>query len=235
MIRFGFTLIELVFAIVIMGIAILAIPTMTQVNDRGVTNNLKQEAIFAGVAKMMQVLSYPWDENSINLDNNSSLDLERPVDIVGDTTNYARRDINGTVNLTSEYRVGQIRGVDFHRKLMVYDNNITDDNRTSIITALGNNNPNVVALDELAGSYSLVNAGASAVGYKDSYTNVVNVGYVPDGGSSPTPYNFSNTLGTTPTHMKIVSVQVSDGNGIVTTLYAYSANIGQADFYSRRY
>ena len=60
----AFTMIELIFAIVIIGITVISLPMMTQATSKGMESNLAQEAIFAASAELNQALSYKWDRNS---------------------------------------------------------------------------------------------------------------------------------------------------------------------------
>ncbi len=61
----AFTMIELIFAIVIVGISVLSLPMMMQINSKGIENNIIQEAIFATSARLNYVLSNQWDPNSL--------------------------------------------------------------------------------------------------------------------------------------------------------------------------
>jgi len=61
----AFTLIELIFAIVIIAITVVSLPMMTQVISKGIEKNLLQEAIFAGAAVLNESVSAKWDENSV--------------------------------------------------------------------------------------------------------------------------------------------------------------------------
>lgn len=60
----AFTMIELIFAIVIIGISVISLPMMIQATGKSMENSLAQEAIFAASAQLNQVLSYKWDINS---------------------------------------------------------------------------------------------------------------------------------------------------------------------------
>jgi prepilin-type N-terminal cleavage/methylation domain-containing protein len=62
----AFTLIELIFSIVIIGFAVLSLPIMTQVSTKAISNSLAIEAIFLASSKLNQNLS---DLNVTNLDN----------------------------------------------------------------------------------------------------------------------------------------------------------------------
>ncbi|MDD2449211.1 MAG: prepilin-type N-terminal cleavage/methylation domain-containing protein [Sulfurimonas sp.] len=77
--RRAFTLIELIFAIVIISIAVISLPMMTQVNNRGIENSMVSEAIFAASTELMNASAGYWDANSMH-DNNRS-HLSRVIDI----------------------------------------------------------------------------------------------------------------------------------------------------------
>ena len=63
--RFAFTLIELIFAIVIIGLAVIALPSMSSVNSNNIEDSLVQEAVYGAAEKLSRVLAYHWDDNSI--------------------------------------------------------------------------------------------------------------------------------------------------------------------------
>ncbi len=65
----AFSMIELIFAIVIIGISVISLPMMSQATSKGVEGNLVQEAIFAASTELNQVLSYQWDENAMDGSN----------------------------------------------------------------------------------------------------------------------------------------------------------------------
>jgi len=71
--RFAFTMIELIFAIVIIAISVMSLPMMAVVTQRGMENNIVQEAIFAASAELMGATSGYWDENSMQDINVSHL------------------------------------------------------------------------------------------------------------------------------------------------------------------
>lgn len=76
-------MIELVIAIVVMGIAVMTLPLML---ERTQTNNafvMQQEAILAAKTKLGDIITYPWDDNSLQndivavLDTNGDNDYNR--------------------------------------------------------------------------------------------------------------------------------------------------------------
>jgi len=70
-VRYAFTLIELIFAIVIIAISVISLPMVNQVITSSMENSLTQEAIFASVSEINIATTYVWDETSL-LDTNLS-------------------------------------------------------------------------------------------------------------------------------------------------------------------
>lgn len=228
--RTAFTMIELIFAIIVISIVVISMPMMMKTNEDAVAGNIVQEALFASSAKMMQVLSYPWDENSTD---NTGV-YGKVIDISGGTAAYnggtaayKRSDAN------SSYRVGHILQ-DNHRRFHDYTSpyaNTIGALATNVATptALNNTGQTNVPFD---------NPLSSATGYKKNYTMDVNVSYIADG--NPTAgnvnsFNFDTTTVGGPTNMKLITVTIKDANGDLTRLRSYSANIGEFDFAKRRF
>lgn len=70
-------MIELVFAIVIMGIAVMSLPLiLTQVQNSN-SFALRQEVILSLKTKLSYIMAYPWDENTYDSESN----MERFLDI----------------------------------------------------------------------------------------------------------------------------------------------------------
>lgn len=155
--RFAFTMIELLFAIVIIAIAVLSLPVMTQVNARGVENNLVQEAIFSASAELMAASTGYWDLNSMQ-DNNSS-SMSRVIDI-GNVCN------NNTLSTRHRLRPGHI-DQPMHRRCL--NNSGTDPANI--------NDPTFVNLDNAAHAFEniFIDTVTNASGYKESYQSRVAV------------------------------------------------------------
>ena len=97
----AFTMIELIFAIVVISITIISLPMMMQVNSKGMESNIAQEAIFAASVELMQASTGYWDANSMK-DINIS-DYSRVI------------NINGDCNSSTKLRPGHINQP-FHRR-----------------------------------------------------------------------------------------------------------------------
>ena len=87
--RFAFTMIELIFAIVIIAISVMSLPMMAQVNQKGIEQGILQEAIFAASAELMGASAGIWDKRS--LDDEALSDIPRVINISGDCTADKRR------------------------------------------------------------------------------------------------------------------------------------------------
>jgi len=147
--RYAFTMIELIFAIVIIAIAVVSLPVMTNATQKGVEQNIIQEAIFAASSQLMGVLAGYWDERSME-DANLS-DYSRVIDLSGDC------------NTTTRLRPGHI-AQPFHRRCL-------DSNTTGGLNATGGTyyslDDAVAAVNGTADIFD--NPNASATGYKDTY------------------------------------------------------------------
>jgi prepilin-type N-terminal cleavage/methylation domain-containing protein len=149
--RYAFTIIELIFAIVIIAIAVVSLPIMTNATQKGVKQNILQEAIFAASAQLMGITAGYWDERSME-DNNLS-NLSRVIDIGGDC------------NATTRLRPGHI-AQPFHRRCL-------DSNTTIGLDTTGGN---FYSLDDAVADVNNTpaifdNPNADEQGYKDTYTS----------------------------------------------------------------
>lgn len=210
---------------------------MNLINAKATEGSVSQEAIFASSAKLMQTLSFPWDENSSDIEQilEGATVLSGVVKIPNGTTSL---DFNNTV-----CRPGLIA-----RRCRIDQNgwevnvsNLLNDN-TSLL---------VRGLDDSNGTNGLLSG--SAEGYKNQYRTVTTVAYVSDNidsGGGGIDYNASHPFGansfifsdvniTGPTSLRLLTVtteQLKDGAWApVTVLRAYGANIGEIKPYKRTY
>ncbi|MFT7860824.1 MAG: type II secretion system protein [Sulfurimonas sp.] len=201
--RTAFTMIELIFAIVIMGIAVVSLPVMTQTTDKNVEASIVQEAIFASETILNEAMAYYWDENS-QYDESTSGDLSRVINTAG--------CIAGTPNK----RIGHV-----NRRCL------------SDITAIGVANNNAVdnTLDYLENYWNnrdVITGIASAGTYKDDnpYKATVTVTQC-DGGGCVDFGTLNNA------DIKEIEVVIQQDGAIITLLRGYSANIGDVEIAKR--
>lgn len=235
--RKAFTLIELVFAIVIVAIIVLSVPMMNLINAKATEGSISQEAIFASSAKLMQTLSFPWDENSTDFEQilEGATVLSGIVKIPNGTTSL---DFNNTV-----CRPGFIA-----RRCR------TDQDGWEVnVSNLGNDYPSplIRGLDDANGTF-MVNNTTSSEGYKNQYHMTVDVSYVSDNthsGGGAIDYNasdpfggdlfvFSSTASANKTNLRLITISTfrqDDDVNPVTVLRTYGANIGEIKPYRRTY
>lgn len=212
----AFSMIELIFAIVIIGITVISLPMVNQVISQSTESNLVQEAIFASSTEINQILSYRWDESSIQ--NN---------DILSKVIWADSSDCNSSTKL----RPGHINAP-LHRKCL--------DNNATAITAAANlgldtgesttaDSDDIDDFNGDAKSIFIDNSGGGTIvsskGYKKDYNSTVTVSYA----------NFDPDF-IADNNIKKVTLNISDTSGnLITRLSAFSANIGEVDYYKRNY
>ncbi len=194
--RLAFTMIELIFAIVIIGIAVLSLPVMIQINSKGIESNIVQEAIFAASSQLMAASSGYWDVVSMN--DNSVSHISRVLNIGGDCN-------------SDRLRPGHIEQP-LHRRCLDADT-VPSNSSDNIYQNLDN----AVVTDEnlLIDTTTGTSATASAKGYKKLYTSSISI-------------NITDNI-------KKVTSTIKDGGNTVVVLKLLSANIGEIDYYKRRF
>lgn len=150
--RFAFTLIELIFAIVIIAITVGTLPMLNQTISKGIDANLVQEAIFAAVTELNEAVTGNWDDHSIEYGTNS----------------YARViNHNGKCNALSKLMPGHINEP-LHRRCL---------NDTSRTPADSSVDANVTSLDDMEHLKEniFVDSVTDGSGYKEKYFSTVDV------------------------------------------------------------
>ena len=65
-VRSAIAMIELIFAIVVMGIALMSAPMLIATASKSTTVALQQEGINEAASRVSMILTYPWDQNDTN-------------------------------------------------------------------------------------------------------------------------------------------------------------------------
>ncbi|MDQ7059829.1 MAG: type II secretion system protein [Sulfurimonas sp.] len=146
----AFTMIELIFAIVIIAISVLSLPMMSQITSKNIEGSLVQEAIFAASAELNQIISFSWDENSM------------------DTNTFLSRVAWGSdCNATTKLRSGHISRP-YHRRCT---DNILGP------TAITNGSSTFLNDINTTAHSIFINSGGSSTGYKKTYNSQFTVSY----------------------------------------------------------
>lgn len=240
--RHAFTMIELIFAIVVMSIVVLSLPMIMQTDNSGREKNLAQEAALAASSKLSQVLSFQWDERSLSWED------------LSENHQTIARILDGTNAITTAFDRNVTTGARVNNGHRIFFNAVTN------ATALGDDNTTLVNGFEAAvgmdeqnitfGANSGFDVGflASAAGYKKDYQIQVDIlrtndALNPAGGL--VDYTQTNLVGANrfifaqgdaggQTNLRCARVSIQDSGGkLITTLYGYSANIGEYSVASR--
>lgn len=213
--RYAFTMIELIFAIVVISITVISLPMMTQATSKSIEGNLVQEAIFASSAKLNEVMTYKWDENSTPQDSIYSQVIWTSIN-----------DCNQTTKLRSGHIDQQL-----HRKCL--DNNFSIIKPTATLGLEANDNNIPDDIDDFNNVSTPIftdNSGAgvisSAEGYKNPYRMDINVSYAAFGTAAAASKNIKRID---------ISIINSDTNLTTTVLHTYSANIGETYYFKRSF
>lgn len=215
MMRHAMSMIELVVAIVIMGITVMTLPLiLTQVQNNNAFA-MQQEAILAAKAKIGDILTYEWDNKSYDDNASRSFVLDTPT---GDSE-LAR--FNG------QLRRGHVNA-ESRRKFYATETNAT--------TTLGMEGVTFNDIDDFTGrppnriTATLESAGT--LDYVFDLNLATTVNYVADDANYTAStingfaFNFANAPAI-PTNIKTISVTVSGGDQNIT-LRAFTCNIGEA-------
>lgn len=221
------SMIELVIAIVVMGIAMMALPLML---TRTQSNNefaMQQEAILAARTQIGDILSYRWDENSINSDLVSAvLDTDSP------TLNFKRYpDINST------RRIGHIKS-DKRRKYFT-----ASTPASAILGPDGAGNLDDIDDFKDTNKSIITNIGeeaAAGLDYRFDFNMSTNVVYVDDNFILGNPFIFKINATVLPipnatSNIKMIEIKTTGANINNFVLRAYSANIGEGQLLRRDY
>jgi len=200
----AFTLIELIFAIVVIAISVVSLPMMTQATSKAIDSNLIQEAIFAASAELNSAVTPHWDENSLEDNENS---LSRVIDdgsCQDDSSKIDYRHKKGHINQP------------LHRRCL-------QNSSTSISNA--KTNELVFSLNDMEkNNQNLSNDNSgTAHGYKQEYSTTISV--------SNSNISFGKLVNST--NLKKLTVDIKIDDKTVTKLFTYSANIGEVDYYKK--
>ena len=218
MVKKAFTLIELVVAIVVIGIAMMSVPLLLSQASKSNEFNINQEAILAGVTKISSILTYPWNETN-------SSGILQVFDVTNGDSNLSRYPDNNSTR-----RIGHFKEK-YRRKF--YDN-ITEANST-----LGHDKGNEFDdIDDFNGEHFSVQNGGTG-DYLKELNLSVGVYYISDNANySQNPLNFPLSISSTvpTTNIKMVEVNVTDkDHHLITTLKAFSTNIGSYELLYRTF
>lgn len=211
----AFSLIELLFSIVIIGLTVFILPKLMSQSNRSEDIAMTNDMIYAVESNIYGVLTYSWDENSKDgLNPNKILNTSS-------TANGLNEDNS------SGYRVGHIQGRTrrtFHSPA------------STASVSLGKEGSIIDDLDDFDGNvFSIASVGE--IDYINEFNVSTNIDYVDDA-TNNTMYESSETIDFvlglstgSSRHIKQVACSAySSSKDINITLKAYSSNIGEGTY-----
>lgn len=220
------SMLELVIAIVVMGIAVMSLPLILTQSQNANAVALQQEVILATKTKLGYILSYEWDANSY--DANAS--VSRVLDTNGSTS------ANLAFYTTTTHRTGHVIA-DNRRRLR--------DNMAAPTTDGGANWGNVALndIDDFDAKSESTTIVAADMDYIFNLELNSTVQYISDAPNVGTPYNNSQDINfsfnaasapANPTNIKMITVRTRDtSNNVNVLLRSFASNIGESTFAKR--
>jgi len=214
----AFTMIELIFAIVIISITVVAMPLVLLQNANSQEMTLKQEGITLTSTKISQMLTFSWDPLSPPL--GALMSTANALDVAGG----AAPRVAGT-----DFRVGHFPGTLRRRMTPASAPRAAGAIAAGAAASINDFNGNIVTM-----------GAPSARGFKRDFRLTTVVRYV----TEPANYNATtivNNFGTPSGVSNIKMIRVSTDEQIngawvpSIRLSSFSSNIGEAEFFKRRY
>jgi type II secretory pathway pseudopilin PulG len=216
--RSAFSLIELVFAIVIIAISVMTIPLMLSQSSNNDSFSIMQESILAARTKIGNVLSWEWDRNS-----SVGTGYIRVLDVKNGDSELDR-------NHTDVFRLGHLN---YPKRRRFHDGNLTDKTFPSNVV----DNVNIEAISDFDTNVTAMDANSS-LDYVTDFNITTSVSYISDiADYNATTINFGfNVAGESitdinkSTNIKMVEVLVETVGGNPFRFRTFSCNLGQTDY-----
>lgn len=222
--RPAIAMIELIFAIVVMGIVMMSAPMLLSTANQSGYTAIQQESISEAATQMSIMMDYPWDENDTNGSHATVLNVTSgDAALAGNTTTGGLRKRRAGTPMLSHRLYISYDGSEFNASTIGLDG-------TETIDDIDDFNGTTVNLNEVVAStkdYIDVNI---SIDRNVSYMSDAAVNYSTGGGGtlSYTP-DFNTTAPTT--NIKRLQVTLTSTSGVTElsktiTLHAFSCNIG---------
>lgn len=203
--RSAFSMIELIFAIVLIALVVVAVPGMITRNVQTLSGSLVQQELFIAARTASELLTQPWDTNSI--DTTTSRAYTKVLDTAAGGSLARVSDAAGNL---LPFRIGHIRQ-DNHRRF--------------------HNDP--AAASSFPSSYQIPKDSAMPSLPKDTNLSIVS-GWSGEN-SATFFANTPSTAGLAAVKMATITVKNTKDTSRTVTLRVYLADIGEYSYASRRF
>ncbi len=224
--RPAIAMIELIFAIVVMGIVLMSAPMLISTAAKSGYVAIQQEAIHEAASHLNMIMGYHWDENDAN---------ELYIDPILEVSASGDANLNEDGNTSRRSGTPEVSYRTFIR---------SDGQRLSASTTLGSDSGDRDDVDDFSGNTDLINIETAVADNVEKTTININavVAYIPDnpGGGSYTDPGGDNKITFNPnfgansgssTNIKRITVTLTSSSGVSEldkqiTLHGFSCNIG---------
>jgi len=201
-VRKAASMLELVIAIVVMGIAMMTLPLMLTTTQNNNIFTMRQEAIYAARTQLGDMLTYSWDEHS--MDSNLNIGV---------------LDTNSTNN---NLRIGHVKG-NKRRKYFTKETNATTPAK------LGKDGAELTPndIDDFSSPTPVtIQHIANTLDYRYDLNMTTTVSYVDDNFAEGSTFILDINSSNKSTNIKMTKLIITNNNDFNMTLRAYSCNIG---------
>ena len=215
-------MIEMVFAIVIIGITVAGVSQIMTRSGTTMEGALSQEAVFLASMESAKIFSHRWDQNSMD-PSAGELAYSKILDTYADA-NYTRTCVNAS-GTKEEYDGNCTTG--YIMTVLRYGGIAQDKHRRFHSQPTGSGQPYPDGVPDGATDINITDEH----GYKRTYQVDIDSGYVTSA--------FGTTYGTdtnSPSDIKVTVVSVNDkgnNNANLVRMRVYSYNIGEIDYAKR--
>ena len=230
--RPAIAMIELIFAIVIMGITMLSAPLILNMSIQSSNTAMQQESIAAAASELSLILTHPWDEGD-TLDatgfgilrvSNGDSDLNATKRLL-----YDRRFNFSTPGLTTDASLPSTFG---NGNDVIRDNDIDDFHGTARTITLYSNSE-VSRLSDNEGEYLKNQDGTSGLFTIDTTVSYGEDNATYTNGNVQFNNPFKPAAPNTSTNIKLIQVSLTNDTGALehnqtVSLFAFACNIGDA-------
>ncbi len=205
----AFGLIELIFAILVISIALLAIPPLFTQLSSSIEGVLRKEAIFYAYYQNGNILTYRWDENSLADENSSHT--------VALATQAGDSELSQVKPINPEYRIGAVtRKIDLNKEASSILQQEADD---VIEDDIDDFNNKTYTIQKESGDFVLEMNITNTISYIGDHANyyqeVVNFFIEPEASII-----FS-------TNIKLIKTVISNKGENILVLYSFACNNGE--------
>ena len=215
------SMLELVIAIVVMGIAVMTLPILLLKTQNNNEYTLQQEIILAARTKMGDTLTYRWDEHSL----------------INDKIFVLMTDGDSDLNISypgSIRRIGHVLA----SKRRKFSNDL---NSSTPVANLGPDGGDLDDIDDFDGKTDTLEIGSQVTSLDYHYTDfnlTTAVVYISDDANYSNQnlnFTFDTNASASTSSIKMLTLKVKGPNNIPFTIRSYSCNIGENELLRKAY